>query len=412
MDTAEKAGETAAETTEEADDKAEVNEETEAEEEAAENAESEEETAKDTATESETETPEDADAESAEETEAAAQETEEETEEEAEGEETEPLTEEQLVELGYYKMLVSNENGIDIYDSTEEEAAVIGHADFESELWIKNTENEEWAEVYTEEAIRFIRLEKPAQAELTEEQLIELGYRKVQILNQNGTDIYDNTTEEAVVMDIAGTGTELWIRDVETEGWAEIYTNEGINKFLKVAEIEKQPPTDEEMLAMGYIKAVVAYDIGANVYDSLYDGNAIEHLDADTSLWIMLIEDADYAEIYNDDPDMASRYIALVDVIAILKPENMEQLPTRELVIHSSVEGMEIIYYGTMIRFDTELINFLDDDIYTIQWKYSIDGENFIDIDGANELSYEFELNEENIEYFWRISIILQTAEQ
>ena len=99
-----------------------------------------------------------------------------------------------------------------------------------------------------------------------------------------------------------------------------------------------------------------------------------------------------------------------MDVIAILKPEDMGELPTRELVIHSSAEGMDLIFVGTMIRFETELINFQESDIYTVQWKYSLDGEVFTDIANANDLNYEFAVDMENAEYIWKVSVILKTA--
>ena len=355
-------------------------------------------------------------------TEEATEETEEETEEEAV--EAEPLTEEQLIELGYRKVQILNKNGADIYAAID--AEVIGHADFESELWIKDAEAEGWAEIYTEkdpeaeeEIKQFIKLAEIEKQPLTDEEIEALGYRKVQILNQNGTDIYDSTEEEAAVIGHVDFESELWIKDLEVEGWAEIFSEEGAQQFVKLAEIIKQMPSDEEMIEAGYIKVFVAYDIGAKIYDDPIaakegeeEEEPVDHLDAGEELWVKLIEGADRAQVFNLDEDAPAQYINLVDIIAVLKPEGMEELPTREIVIHSSLEGLEVVVAGTTVTYEAELINFLEDDNYLIQWKYSVDGEEFIDIEDANELTYAYSITKENADYTWRISIILVTAEE
>ena len=352
-------------------------------------------------------------AEETEETESEEEETEEETEEEVE-EEAEPLTEEQLIELGYRKIQIMNQNGTALYDSTADEAAVIGNAETGAELWIKDAEAECWAEIYSEDGIqKFLKLPEIEKQLMTEEKLIELGYRKIQIMNQNGTDIYDSITEEAVVIGNAENGTELWIKDAEAEGWAEIYSENEVQKFLKLAEIEKQMPSDEEMLEAGYIKTYVAIDIGANIYAGLgEEAEVVDHVDVNTDYWVMLIEGAERALIYNLDENVPVRYISLVDIIATMKPEGMENLPTRALNVISSAEKMNYIFVGTKITFETELVNFLEDDHYTVQWKYSIDGKEFIDIDGANDLTYEFTADWDNANYTWRVSVVLITAEE
>ena len=90
----------------------------------------------------------------------------------------------------------------------------------------------------------------------------------------------------------------------------------------------------------------------------------------------------------------------------------MEDLPTRELVIHSSDEEKDIIFVGDTVTFNAELVNFLEDDVYEVQWKYSADGEEFFDIEGANSLSLETIVSMENANYIWRITVVLVTAEE
>ena len=173
-------------------------------------------------------------------------------------------------------------------------------------------------------------------------------------------------------------------------------------------------PTDEEMLEAGYIKVYVAYDIGAKVYDDPIaakegeeEKEPVDHLDAGTELWVKLVEGADRALIFDLDEEAPARYINLVDIIATMKPEGIEDLPTRELAITSNIDGYEVISAGTKVVFTTELINFLEDDNFTVQWKYSVDGEEFLDIEEANELEYAFAINMENANYIWKVSVVL-----
>ena len=422
-------------------------------------------------------------------------------EEETEEAEEEPLTDEELIELGYRKVKVLNENGVNVYADTEEDAEVIGHIDFEEELWIKDAEAEGWAEIFTEEEeeAKFVKLDELDKQPLTDEELIELGYRKVQVLNENGVDVYASTEDDAEAIDHIDFKEELWIKDAEAEGWAELYTEEEKEaKFVKLNELDKQPLTDEEltelgyrkvqvvneegvdfyadadeeaevighaeyeaelwikdteiegwvevysegkeeaeeeikqfaqleeifklsdakMLELGYIKVYVAIDIGANVYESPFapeDVDEVEepvdHLDVDTELWVKLVENAERALIYDWDENAPERFISLVDIIAILKPEGMEDLPTRELVLSSSLTGLQYVMAGTTVTLGAELVNFLDDDHLLIKWKYSVDGNDFIEIEGENGLTYEYEINKENCKYTYRISIVLKSSE-
>ncbi len=326
-------------------------------------------------------------------------ETEEESAEEAEPEEE--TAEEAEPEEETAEEAEPEEESAEEAESEEETAE-----EAESEEETAETEEEETTEEETEE-------ETAEEAELLiEEQLIELGYRKIQILNQYGTNLYDNTTEEATVIGTAETGTELWIKDAEAEDWAEIYTDDETQVFLKLPEIEKQKPTDEEMLAKGYVKVFVGIDIGANVYNSMDAEEAIAHLDAGSEMWVKLIAEADRAEIYAEEENDPSLYISLVDIIARLKPEGMEDLPTRELIGNTTIYDYDILYYGTDIIMTVELVNFKEDDVYSVGWQYSTDGEEYFDIEDAHELTYEYMLDEENITYYWRASVVLMTAQK
>ena len=317
------------------------------------------------------------------------------------------------------------EEGADLYAEASREAEIVGHLDAGTEAQVILNEDQTWGQIYTEDeeaAAQFICMEDAAIIEEeaegpTEEELklMELGYRKVQVLNRNGADIYDSTEEEAAVIGHAEFESELWIKDAEAEGWAEIYTAEEENlQYVKLAEIEEQPLTDEDMLELGYIKVFVAIDIGANIYDSsiAYEGETpVDHLDAGTELWVKLIEGAERAEIFNEDETADARFINLVDIIATLKPEGMEDLPTRAIVVHSTLDEAETVYAGQEVTLEIEFINFLEDDHYNIQWKYRpFEGEEFIDIEDAGDTTYVYSVDAENVYNTWMAYITLITA--
>ena len=125
----------------------------------------------------------------------------------------------------------------------------------------------------------------------------------------------------------------------------------------------------------------------------------------------LLIDGADRAQIFNPDEENTSRFINLVDIIATLKPEGMEKLPTRELKIISSLDGMETVQAFTINHLEVQLNNFREDDHYTVQWKYSEDGETFIDIEGANDLTFGYQVTMTNANYTWRASVVLVTED-
>ena len=335
--------------------------------------------------------------------------------------EKQEITEDDLIEMGYRKIQIQNKNGTNVYASAEEDAVVTGTIEFESEIWIKDAEAEGWAQIFTEdeEAEKFIKIAEIEAQEITEEELIELGYRKIQIMNANGTDVYEAAKEDAAVIEHLDPETEIWVKDIETEGWAQIYTAEDeTEKFILLAETEKQPYTDEEMLEMGYIKAYVCYDVGANVYAGLSENEGpIDHLDVGKEIWVKLVDGESRAAIINQENTEEEEilgYISLVDIIATMKPEGIEDLPTREIVIHSSLDGtiLNKIFVGTEITLTTELINFNEDDNYVVKWQYSEDGEDYFDIEDAEELDFTYVVDKTNGNYIWKVIVKLIAPEE
>ena len=326
-------------------------------------------------------------------------------ESEAETEEAEEVVTE---EIAVEEIEEASEEETKVETVAEEETAEESTEE-ESETPEEETEGEEEEDVEseTEEEI-----EEEIAEPLTDEEIAELGYRKVQILNADGTAVYAAISDDAAEIEHLSFETEIWIMDSEIDGWAEIYTEDAeAQKYVKLVEIEKQPLTDEQMLEMGYIKTYVAMDIGANIYSRLDAEEAVDHLDVGTELWVKLIDGADRAEIFGSEEEPVIGYISLVDIIATLKPDDVEELPTRELFVTTTLDELEYAYTGTLITINTETLNFNEDDVYEVSWQYSADGEEFVDIEDAHDLTYEYELSRENANYYWRVTVVLITVE-
>ena len=353
----------------------------------------------------------------------------EETAEEA-SEETEEEPEEAAVPG--IKVIITAEEGADVYAEADRAAEVVGHLDAGTEVRVILNEEQTWGRLYSEDeeaAAQFICMEdaeiaaaeEEAEEEtepLTDEQLEELGYRKVQVLNQDGVDIYDSTTEEAAVIGHADFESELWIKDAEAEGWAEIYTaEEETGQFVKTADIEKQLTFEEQMLKKGYWKAQIALLGGADTYAAMDKTSAVvAHLDVGAEIWVKIIRGTEWAEVYSADEEgneTQKQFITWDSLVITLRDENEDDdIGIRSVTISSSLDEMEFVYYGTDAELTATLDGFQEDDVYTVQWMYSSDeGENFYNIEEANELTYTFSVMPDNIENIWRIVIILLPKE-
>ena len=179
---------------------------------------------------------------------------------------------------------------------------------------------------------------------------------------------------------------------------------------------EPETQTDsEEMLALGYFKALIVISEGADIFESMEeDAEPVDHLEAGTELWIRPTEDEAWAEIYRaEDEETPARYIRWDDVIINQKPETEEELPARSIVISSTISTMEYIPLGAEITMTAELINFREDDECVFQWMYYDESiEEFIEIEGANEPVYTYSITMENIRYNWKLVVTILNDEE
>lgn len=183
-------------------------------------------------------------------------------------------------------------------------------------------------------------------------------------------------------------------------------------KQKKKIEEPEDLPTDEEMLALGYYGIQVVMSDGADIFNSMEEGaEPAAHIDAGEVCWIRPTEDATWAVIYRADEKNPAQYLRWEDVVINQKPEigeEEEELPARSIEISSTLWGMKSIPLGQEITMTAELINFLEDDICTFQWQYLDEvTDTYIDIDGANELTYVYTIDTDNFFYTWRLVVII-----
>ena len=43
--------------------------------------------------------------------------------------------------------------------------------------------------------------------------------------------------------------------------------------------------------------------------------------------------------------------------------------------------------------------------VYTVQWQYSLDGGDWIDVEGATGMTMDMEITLDNYKYFWRVVV-------
>lgn len=71
----------------------------------------------------------------------------------------------------------------------------------------------------------------------------------------------------------------------------------------------------------------------------------------------------------------------------------------------------EPTYYGDEVTLVAVLVDFRENDIYHFEWEESEDGEEWQVIVGANEQTYTFIIDRENVTHYWRVTVILEVEE-
>ena len=112
-------------------------------------------------------------------------------------------------------------------------------------------------------------------------------------------------------------------------------------------------------------------------------------------------EETGYYMINAEGEEIQGNYrVEFVDNILTINEKVVEPEPL-EVFISSLYPVDEQIYYGTEITLEAHVTG-AEEGEYTIQWQYSEDLENWIDVPDANDLTYTFIADGETITYAWR----------
>jgi len=65
-------------------------------------------------------------------------------------------------------------------------------------------------------------------------------------------------------------------------------------------------------------------------------------------------------------------------------------------------------HYGDEVTLIAILINFLPTDIYTFIWQYSLDGEEWFDVENEHEQTYTFIFERYMRHYYFRVTVIVE----
>ena len=303
---------------------------------------------------------------------------------------------------------VTEEEPTEVTEETEEQA----------EESAEEPEETEESEEPAEETVEEIPEEETEEAEEATDEPDEITEEEEETeeLSESGADT-DNPEETSEVSDVPETEEKESLEEKQEES----ITDKENEIKEKEDEAEKKAESEEDLILAGYYKVQVARTEGTDIYSQMdTESEVVSHLEAGAEMWVKSTDDALWAECYQNDEQDAG-YLLWDDLIIILKEgqtetqeqeEETEELPARSVMLSSTLTNMTFISFGTEIHMQAELMNFQEDDVYTCQWQYSADGENYIDIENADELSYSYKLDTTNYSYSWRINIILDNEEE
>ena len=307
--------------------------------------------------EAETETAEEAESET-EETETAEENAE--AEGTVEAEEIEK-TEEDMIALGWTKVIVIAEEGADLFAEADKGSEIIGHLDTATEAWATLNEEGTWGLLYSED---------------------------------------EEAADQFVSMEDAEMKTEDTVEEVEEK-------------------------TEEEMIALGYTKVIVTAEEGADLYaEADQNSEVIGHLDAEAESWVVLNEEKTWGQLFNREGDSGAQFISMEDAIIdgeIIPAEHLYEMnDVTILVLDATGKEKTDRHFAALtsldqegfIAFDSEVMvkvqsdSIAEDEICSYQWFFSADnGATWQEISDASTDTYRYNLTFDSWQYQWKIVV-------
>ena len=202
----------------------------------------------------------------------------------------------------------------------------------------------------------------------------------------------ETATAEAAVEEIT---EEAATAEAAAQEIAEETATVEISDIDKVEEIDISMMRPVTVLANGEAgaKLFAAKDENAEPISVVSNGTVLYMADYD-SVWAKVVYDNSYV------------YIRTVDVVmydAENATEEEKEIFRTVYITHDLGENKQI-KAGTQVTFTAHISGFENTE-YTVQWSYSQDGVNFVEIEGADELTYTVSLNRQNISYTWHVEV-------
>ena len=345
----------------------------------------------------------------------------EETEQTEEGTEaTEEVDEAtKMAELGYTKIVVTAEEGADLYAAADKESEVTGHLDPETEAWVLMNEDQTWGQLYVEPAEEAEEAAEAVEGEAVEE------------------------TAEAVTAPAQFICMEDAAEAVNTEE-----ETEETEETEQAEEVSEEDEEAAKMAELGYIKIVVTAEEGADLYAVAdRESEVTGHLDHETEAWVLLNEDKTWGQLYSEPAEEAEETAEAVEEEAAVEPAEVVTTPAQficmedaevavEVVeevwyersdlqivmldetgnlneehkafVSSSADGRSSIAEGTMIYNKANVENIAEDETCEYQWYYSLDGgENWQIIEDATSEVYGYSLNYDTWRSHWMVIVTI-----
>ena len=332
--------------------------------------------------------------------------------------------------MGYTKIVVTAEEGADLYAAADRESEVTGHLDPETEAWVLLNEDQTWGQLYVELAEEVEETTEVVEGEAVEE-TAEAVTAPAQFICMEDAAEAVNTEEE----------TEETEETEQTED-----------------ETEEDDEETARMTALGYTKIVVTAEEGADLYAAAdRESEVTGHLDPETEAWVLLNEDKTWGQLYTEPAEETEETAeAVVDETAedadegtaeetaetVTTPAQficMEDAMTNEIIIpvetmyemkgvtivvidetgneepverifrtYSSLDMEGFIAFGTVVMTQIQSDTITADETCSYQWFYSEDGgQNWNEIEGTTGNTCNYELTFNSWLYQWKVIVTI-----
>lgn len=168
------------------------------------------------------------------------------------------------------------------------------------------------------------------------------------------------------------------------------------------------------MIELGYTKVIVIAEEGADLYaEADKNSEVIGHLNPETEAWVRLNEEKTWGQLYTElteeveeaDEEVAKDEAAPAQFIFMEGVTVVKDSLNDEIIFGFTVawnDDKHTIDSVAHLTIDLEQEETLPEN-YVLQWQYSKDDSEWIDIENANDDNIYVAITIENFKYYWRV---------